>query len=145
MPGFIVTGIRFAANDDLPLYDESCQRWFIIERLLKQGPAERAARDALGSGSPMIERSRMDTLIQRRHATEAINKLAGIVRERANDRESRERRVMLWWLLYDMQLRVEVAPRRIKVEQQLRAIAAQKSTLGDLRRYSALCGKSPTA
>jgi hypothetical protein len=84
----------------------------------------------------------MVTLLHRAQsdAKEAINELAGITRT-LNAREAQERHTVIWWLLYDMYQRARVAPLRIEAEQQLRMLVGQKSTLGDLRRYSALCEK----
>jgi hypothetical protein len=105
------------------VYDEWGTRRVVIGEILRFNDAAQAALNALGEGtSPKIDREVMGDLMRR--IPDSLNHLAGIKMATGPTHATALRdRIAILWLLYDACWQAEVAPRRIKIEQRMRAVA----------------------
>jgi hypothetical protein len=148
-------------RDTLLLLDKDGQRRTVIADHFKKDATALAALDALGGkefSPPPIDRDAMFAFQQRHVDWTALNHLAGIhpiipigkrverdalshlVRMPLPVKKTAERdRIVILWLLYDLFLRAQFLPRRIKMEQLLRESAVRKTgELAMLDRLGAL-------
>jgi hypothetical protein len=120
-------GKRIGADAELSLYDVGGMRWNIIAEILKRKPDALVAIDSLGQMTHPVSRETMLPVIQSLQLGPAqdLNKLVGIVDGALIRRAALRDRIVILWLLHDMQLRARIASQRIKEERALRRGVAE--------------------